>query len=421
MNGRIVFLLIGAFALGAGTVWFLGDKLKGSSTGGTGPSTQSSTPGSATTLTNVPTGENPSYTGTFGLQLDAHQRVANDPMEAIKLADTIKGREQRLIYLDGVWEAWGARDGAKAAGWAKDNLKGVNQSDALISISRGWASESPAETADWFLKNSSGLVLEDSMWEILAVWGQKNPREALAWSENLHDYTKSAVMDALAEGWGAVDPRGALEAGMTMQDRDYGDEFVMTVAGEWASQSPREAASWAEGLEQGDLRLVSVHAISSEWAMNDPQGAAQWVLGLKNEREQQIASQGMVSGWSDHDPGAALLWTAENLPDSQSRKLIIEDVMLNWAGQTPNEAGEWLNDNSSHPAIDDIITSFTSSILDQDPVSAVAWARTIKDQQKKQQHLDRILKDWISLEPERARNWISASDLPEATKQAMLK
>ena len=42
---------------------------------------------------------------------------------------------------------------------------------------------------------------------------------------------------------------------MTLQDRDYGDEFIMSVMTQWAGSDPQEASKWAATLqEEGWLR-----------------------------------------------------------------------------------------------------------------------------------------------------------------------
>lgn len=355
---------------------------------------------------------------SISLEQSGYQLGYEDPLAALDKAKQIPGRDNRMIFTESVYTAWGEKDGVKAAEWVLANLKGVEKSDALYNVADGWAESDPAGAAKWFDDNTSGVNREDAIYEILESWGRKSPEEALAWADGLDDYTRSGVMDALAEGWAATDPAGAAKAVDKLLDYDFGDEFAMNVAGQWASTAPEDAAAWAATLNNSDARAISFMEIGTEWAMVEPKKATDWIASLTSEEDKLYASLGVALGWSEHDPGGSLQWAVTNVDNPNTRQRIIEDVMLDWSSNDPNSAAEWLNAQAPGPENDEVLSTFSSAIIDIDPESAVTWASTISDEAKRSENVGNLLEEWIAMDGNRARKWVDNSPLsPELKKK----
>ncbi|MDF1861028.1 MAG: hypothetical protein P1U87_12495 [Verrucomicrobiales bacterium] len=375
---------------------------------------------SVTTLSGQPSGVKggvkAANMSAISLEQSGYQRGYEDPMGALAAAKDIPGRDNRLIYTESVYTAWGEKDGVSAAQWANDNLKGIEKSDALYNIADGWAEVDPEGAAKWFDENTSGINREDAIYEILEAWGRKSPEQALVWAEDLDDYTRSGVMDALAEGWAANDPEGAAKAVDGLLEYDFGDEFAMNVAGQWASTDPAAAASWAGTLENADARSIAFLEVGTEWALVEPDKATAWIDSLGSEEDKLYASLGVALGWSEHDPGNSLQWAVSNVENPNTRQRIIEDVMLDWSSNDPSSAAEWLNAQPGGPQNDEILSTFSSAIIDIDPQSAVTWASTISDEAKRSENVSMLLEEWIAMDGKRARRWVDNSGLDADTK-----
>lgn len=354
---------------------------------------------------------NPGSLSAIGLEQSGYRSGFEDPLAGIKAANDIAGRDNRLIYTESLFTAWGEKNGSEAAAWVVANLKGTEKSDALYNVADGWAETDPEAAAKWFDENTNGINREDAIYEILEAWGRQAPEAALAWAADLDEYTRSGVMDALAEGWAANDPARAAQAVEGLLQYDFGDEFAMNVAGQWASTDPVAAAEWAATLENSDARAISLLEIGTEWAMTEPGDATAWIASLQSEDDKMYASLGVALGWSEHDPGAALAWSAASVDDPNTRQRIIEDIMLDWSSNDPASAAAWLNAQPAGPENDEILSAFSGSIVDIDPESAVTWASTISDETRRQVEVTTILEEWIALDGERARQWVADSDL----------
>jgi hypothetical protein len=361
--------------------------------------------------------KNANSMSAISLEQSGYEAGLQDPMAALAAAKDIPGRDNKLIYTESVYTAWGEKDGAAAAEWVNSNLKGIEKSDALYSVADGWAEVDPEGAALWFDENTSGINREDAIYEILEAWGRKSPEDALAWAEELDDYTRSGVMDALAEGWAANDPEGASKAVQGLLKYDFGDEFAMNVAGQWASTDPAAAANWAQTLENADARAIAYLEVGTEWALAEPEKATEWINSLGSEEDKLYASLGVALGWSEHDPGASLQWAVGAVENPNTRQRIIEDVMLDWSSNDPNSAAEWLNAQPSGPQNDEILSTFSSAIIDIDPQAAVTWASEIYDEVQRDENLSMLLEEWVAMDGNSARQWVSGSNLSDDLKQ----
>jgi hypothetical protein len=419
MKPALILSHLGTLAVGAAAAYLVVPSLKSSKESGPAESA-----GAVTTFAGGKGGGESGDPGDAAGSLSAvrleqtgYKMGSEDPLAAIAAAKKIPGRDNRYLYTESVFTAWGEKNGLEAANWVLANLKGVEKSDALYNIADGWAESDPAAAALWFNENTSGVNREDAIYEILESWGRKSPDAALAWAEKLDDYTRSSVMDSLAEGWAAKDPQGAAKASEKLLEYDFGDEFVMNVAGQWASTNPAEAAAWAGTIGHTDARAIAHLEIGTEWAMDDPSKATEWINSLGTDEDKLYASLGVALGWSEHDPGAALGWAVGSVQNPETRQRIIEDVMLDWSSTDPTAAAEWLNGQPKGPQNDEVLATFSSAIIDIDPESAVTWASTISDEGKRGENLNVLLEEWIAMDGDSARKWVAGSKLSDDLKK----
>lgn len=419
MNQKLLFALthLATLALGVGLAWtFFGSSGGGGSDSADGSVTFNQDSGDDADP-DAPTSPDGNLSA-YNLNEYGFRAGMDDPIAAIAAAEDIPGMNNRMLYLQSVFTAWGEKNGAAAAEWANANLNGMEKTDALYNIADGWAEADPAAAAEWFDANTSGTNREDAFREVLESWGRKSPDEAAEWAQNLDANTQSWVMDSLAEGWAAKDPAAAAAAGQRMTDRDYGDEFLMTVAGQWADSDPQAAARWADSLTDPDLIAVTHMEIGVAWAAADAQAASEWVDSLPEGEERKYGALGAALGWSDHDPAGALSWTLEKVDDEDTRSQIVEDVMLDWSDSDPVAAAEWLNGLPKDERTDEVLENFSYSVFEVDPASAVTWANTINDPVLKNQHIDALLQEWVDMDGDAARQWIDGSSLdPELKKK----
>jgi ABC-type proline/glycine betaine transport system substrate-binding protein len=57
---------------------------------------------------------------------------------------------------------------------------------------------------------------------------------------------------------------------------------------------------------------------------------------------------------------------------------------------------------------------------DKDPENAIKWAGTISDQSARAQSQQQVAASWLKTNPDAAKAWIAASDLPQDAKDNLL-
>ena len=91
--------------------------------------------------------------------------------------------------------------------------------------------------------------------------------------------------------------------------------------------------------------------------------------------------------------------------------------MLDWSSTDPTAAAEWLNGQPKGPLNDEVLSTFSSAIVDVDPESAVTWASTITDEAKRTENISTLLQEWIAMDGDSARKWVSSSKLSDDLKK----
>ncbi len=279
----------------------------------------------------------------------AEQMALENPEAAIQAGMKIPGHDNREAFLQTVFRTWAETNGDAAATWATENLNGADRSDGLYYVAEGWAESNPAAAAEWFTRNTLGVVREDASWEILESWGRKDPRAAFQWTKELDPASKQNFMDALAEGWAAIDPEAARQAGMEMlsSGETYAYEFLRSVASQWTGSDPQAAAEWGSSLAEERLRAQILNEVTEGWSQTDPQAAAEWAARLTDPGSRRFAQAGVSTGWAEHDPGGALQWALGLGDGSDQSGKLVREIVDDWAEVDPQGTVRWIEAESS--------------------------------------------------------------------------
>ncbi len=347
----------------------------------------------------------------------AGKLAAQDPEAAVRRAASIPGHDNREAYLGEALRAWGEQDGPAAALFAQGHFQGERLTDALYYIADGWAEADPAGAAAWFSEHTSGPVLDDALWEVLESWGRKDPLAALAWSADLDDYVKSATMEGLAEGWGAVDPEAAAAAGMEMLGTEHGRDFLVSVATQWAGSDPAKAAEWAAGLRDESLRAAVVNELGSVWSETAPEKAAEWAAAIADPGSRHAAETGIAIGWAGHDPGGALEWALATIQDTDQLDEMAGDVVFNWGNADPRGMAQWLERREPGLGTDRILKSFSGLLMGEDPETAIAWASRIADPALREEQVRQLAEILVRDFGDEGRRAIQRYQVPEELKR----
>jgi hypothetical protein len=183
------------------------------------------------------------------------------------------------------------------------------------------------------------LALEEGAWrdlETARAWhclAEKDP--ALAWSESFR-LTEGAELRATL----TPDPAAAT-AWISLTTKEHRASASIEVASLLMKQSPEIALQWAGAAADPELRHDMETGIMSQWANADPAAAAAWCDSR--------------AGSADCLPAVISAWAASDLMGASE-----------WLARRPADAGR-----------DSSTLSLIEPLLELDPASALAWAKTL--------------------------------------------
>ncbi len=355
------------------------------------------------------------------LRRAAENRAIVDPAAAVEEAMKIRGHDNREAYFAEALGTWGEIDGKAAVEWCRERFEGELLSDGLYYVSEGWGESDPEAAAKWFHDNTETSTREDALWEVLESWGRKDPEKAFLWADELEPDIKSAVIDAVAEGWAAVDPARAGEIGAGMEGKPYQYEFLVSVASHWSDIDPEAAVDWATGVLHEGMRNGVLAEIGENWANRDAGEATRLAEGMEPGANRQSLIGGIVSGWSEHDPDGAMDWLLGIDTEENHRAELIGDVIYNWSEIDPRGTVDWLESQDEGPRKDNVLAVFSDVVMNIDSEAAVAWANQISDPAARESKLRSLLSLWVKRDGALALRTLQQMELPAELKSEFLE
>ena len=100
----------------------------------------------------------------------------------------------------------------------------------------------------------------------------------------------------------------------------------------------------------------------------------------------------------------------------RDNKLIYTDsVYTAWGEKDGAAAADWVNSNlKGIEKSDEILSTFSSAIIDIDPQAAVTWASEIYDEGQRNENLSVLLEEWVAMDGNSGRRWVNRSNLRDA-------
>lgn len=195
-----------------------------------------------------------------------------DPLEAIALAGSLRGRE-RVEAITMALGTWASTDVRAAANWAaRSNNVDPGERDGRLRT-------------------------------VLGTWARDDPLAALAWVEASNLSTGPAV-SAVARQYAARSPRQAMDWVLS-QPLGVQRQAIGGVVNAWARDAPQTAARAVARIRNDQVRAVGREALASTWGETDPNRALRWVAGLADAAARTDLTTRVLRLWVNYDADAA--------------------------------------------------------------------------------------------------------------------
>jgi hypothetical protein len=263
-----------------------------------------------------------------------------------------------------------------------ERLDARKDSEKAISLLAAWASVSPQAAAAWLGKADNRLVDYPLLGPVLAgaiakEWVRQDTTAALQWLGGLGEPLRTG---AYIGGFGTLaagDAPRAYQLLLELPPDQARQQALRDVFSQWAKSHPEQAAARA----REDQQLEALEAVFSVWAAEEAAAASGFLQKLP------AASRGrylpaIAESWAATEPQAALEWMLQQPPHS-SQEAAAGRVLWNWTTQAPWAASAWLARQPASAAKDSAVCGLALAALDSQPASALAWAQSISNPERR--------------------------------------
>lgn len=294
--------------------------------------------------------------------------------------------------------------------------------DELSNFMLAWADFDAPAAFEWALSRPSPFR-EQASASALEAWAFRDPAAARRALESVDDAVdRISLKEFFVAGWlrsGQHD--GAIEYIMEHPAGTVRQRFTNLLTIELMREGPDAVVRWAEAIPDDApdaFKTMAFQKAANILASVDPVHAAGWIephLGRDYAAEVPAA---IGRRWLEIDPPAALTWLA-SLPPGDANDQALRATLTAWQGAAPEAAEAWVRSSSGagggRSAIEVMIARHSS-----DPPTAIGWARQIADPIDRHRTILRLARAWRRREPEVAKRWIEASELPPQVQSAIL-
>ena len=304
--------------------------------------------------------------------------------EALAEVETsVKEPQQKMMFYSLLLGQWAETDGPAAMAYAESKLEKGSMFDMGVTSS------------------------------VLGTWARRDPEAVWKWMETEHkddgnDRTRMMALSSIFSGMAANNLDSAFARLGTL------DEQSRAMALNGIAMSASDDASRRRLLERSaslppEQRAQIRQMVAGQWAMSNPDDAVAWIHSLPTD-EQKPARESAAQMMLMMKPalGADLMLEGA---DEKDRAQLYNRVAMQWAGQDPRAAGEWLTKQPQGPELDSARSTYAMIVSQRDPAAAMDWARSVQDQDQRLQSIAQIYQVWRAKDAAAANAALAASGL----------
>lgn len=309
-----------------------------------------------------------------------------DISAALASAEEMKEPQFKMMLYMVLLSRWAEKDAPAALAYADDKLAGQGplMNMARMGIISSWAQSDP--DAAWKHiqeQEGEGGPLGSRTMALAGIFGSlaaKDPDKAFARLAELEEEDERAMAltgMAQATAFDDASRQKLMDKIAQLPDVDERKKAHAAILGQLTMLDPAKAMELAATLPEGERR-ESIDQVGTMLMMSDPPKAASYIL--------------------------------ENAePDKKDRAY--EKVINQWANSDTNAAGAWLGSQPQGPELDSARASFSRIASSKDPESAMEWAKTVTDEQKRGSAVEQVYKTWQKKDATAANAALDASGL----------
>lgn len=289
-----------------------------------------------------------------------------DPMAALHAVEAMPQNATRRGIIDNIYQTWATQDPlAAAASLRSSSLSPAQKSSGYANVAQAWAQQDPAAALQWAKELPSRQSQSNAIGCVLGVLGSQGGQAALA-------------------AW------RSLPADM---QRDH----LQTLVGTWAYNEPGGALAFARTIENPRERALALASCATSTGFSNPAELTAILNEIPAQAMRINAIKNMVSDPFGGVPDEMLQWM-RTLPESD-RTAVLRDTNFNWSNSSPAEMKALLAETPALTDRPDLWAGTATSMANDDPAAALAWAQSIESPAARRQSVQETLRIWAENDP----------------------
>ena len=229
-------------------------------------------------------------------------------------------------------------------------------------------------------------------------------RAALKIVQSVHNHERSALLEALAKRWAALDPNDAFTSALNdRRDHDWRNRLGRAAGVALVALDPEAALKVVAAVRRPDLRSLAAQWVLYPLAKTEPARAADFCMGDKFLASQGDVLYGIAREFGRISPHEAFAW-AEKIPGLRDRQGVMKTVWVGWASENPAGAAGALKGKKGVDG--DVFEAVGHAWSRTDPEAALAWAQSVSDKGSRERALRSIYLDVEKLGADKARSLV---------------
>jgi hypothetical protein len=302
---------------------------------------------------------------------------------------------------------WAVRDASAAAEFVA-GLEGSKRDTAIGALLGGVAGTQPEMAFALLARFPEAAEKRESYRAIFNAWSSRDPASAAARAATLPaGENRSAAMDTVAQRWAERDPVTAYARAAQLGEPAERESALKTTLRSWANRDPQAAAGQALALaDAGVLREVA-DDIARQMAQGDLGAAKTFAAQLSDEGARAGAQQAVAMTMLGTNVAEAAAYAGQ-MAEGDSRRNTFYTVSASWFQKDPVAAAQWLETLPRSGSRDSAVQAYVERAAPVDGETAMEWAASIGDENKRTQAQVRGYQAWEKKSPQAAKAWLAA-------------
>jgi hypothetical protein len=275
------------------------------------------------------------------------QLAETDPRGALEFARTQLKGDRQAEAISAALSVWGRNDPAGAWNWVKTEMPTATYHfDTLLEVFGRQSTETAGLYAAQFSAEHPDATLEVHLAALMGVTYRGDfagARALVDGDASLDPAVRANLNNFIAGQWGRFAPQDALEWVMSLAPGPQRDQALTGLGESWSDVDPVQATQFAAALPAGEARTLAMRQAVSKWVEADPAAARAWMLQTdrQDDFDQAVSSIATQNNFMSREPAQAMHW-AEGIFDDSVRIQSESAILFSWFPTDPGAATAYL-------------------------------------------------------------------------------